>query len=127
MALQNPMLDLAKTADGAIAIHRIVKPGSAANDVSQAAAATDALTGVAQHAAADNEVVRVAYAGRVKVEAGAAYSDGALLTSDANGKAVAAAPATGTNNRVIGYALEAASADGDLVEIMLYPGEFQGA
>ncbi len=125
MALQNPILELEKTADGAIAIHRIVKPGSSAQDVAQAAAATDALVGVAQHAAADNERVRVMYVGRVKLEAGGSISDGDLLTSDASGQAVAAAPGAGTNNRVIAIALEGA-ASGDLFEALLAPQQIQG-
>ena len=126
-ALENPLLQLGnKKADGAIAIHRIVKPGSSAGEVAQAAAATDKLTGVAAHAAADTEVVRVVKYGRVKLEAGGTIADGDLITSDADGKAVVAAPAAGVNNRVIGYADEAA-VDGDIFMAILYPHEIQGA
>jgi hypothetical protein len=60
------------------------------------------------------------------VEAGAAIAVGLPVTSDASGRGVAAAPAAGTNNRIIGFALEAAVAAGDQIRVLLSPGQIQG-
>jgi hypothetical protein len=50
------------------------------------------------------------------VEAGAAVSQGASVTSDASGKAIDAAA-----NPVNGRALDAAAADGDIIRILVVP------
>jgi hypothetical protein len=116
-------------ANGAIAWWRIVAPhASIAGDVIQAAAATGALLGVCVQpkGAATTERVDVQLSGEVLVEAGAAFAAGALLTSDAQGRAVAAAPAAGVNNRIIGIALEAAAAAGDQCRLMITQCSLQG-
>lgn len=59
-----------------------------------------------------------------KVEAGAAISVGDLVASDASGKAKTAAAAA-AGNHVAGVALTAASADGEIIEVLLRP--FQNA
>lgn len=124
--MSNPQLFKNYSAGGAIAAYTIVK-FSGAETVVAAAAVSDALVGVSHDiAAASGERVDVAHDGIVFVVAGAAFGQGALLTSDASGRAVAAAPAAGTNNRVIGIALEAATAAGDVVRILLSPGQIQG-
>ncbi len=51
----------------------------------------------------------------LEVEASGAIAAGAPVASDADGKAAAAA---GTTTRVLGYAKTAASADGDIMEIV---------
>lgn len=114
------------TAGGAIAAYTIVK-FSAAETVVAAAAVSDLLIGVSHDiAAASGERVDVALDGVAYVVAGAAVALGAQLTSDASGRAVTAAPAAGTNNRVIGVALEAAAAAGDVIRVLLSPSTVQG-
>ena len=114
------------TAGGAIAAFRIVR-FSAADTVVQAGAATDALVGVCNEVApASGERCDIAMEGIAYVEAGAAIALTALLTADASGRAVAAAPAAGVNNRIIGYPLETAAAAGDVIRMFIQPGSFQG-
>lgn len=113
-------------AGAAMTAYRIVR-FSAADTVVLAAAATESLIGVTNDvAAASGERQDVIVQGMPWVEAGAAFSIGALLTSDASGRAVAAAPAAGVNNRIIGIAFRAAVAAGDRVEVLLAPGSIQG-
>ncbi len=100
---------LAKTliAEAAIPKYRIVKFGTADGTAVLAAAATDSLIGVTGIVSADaaNEPVDVYMGGGIqKVEYGGTIARGALLTSDASGRAVAAAPAAASNNRIIGIA-----------------------
>ncbi|MEQ8577571.1 MAG: DUF2190 family protein [Balneola sp.] len=125
--MNNP--DLVKTFDAgaAVARHRIVKFGADDDKVVQAAAVGDALIGVsAELDIASGERVDVVISGIAEVEYGGNVTRGALLTTDADGKAVAAAPATGVNNSVIGRAGES-GVDGDIGSVILAPGQIQGA
>ena len=63
--------------------------------------------------------------GIADVEFGGAVTRGAAVTSDANGKAVAAAPAAGSNVRIIGFA-EVSAVAGDIGPILVAPGVMQG-
>ena len=121
-----PTLTMNYDAGAAIAKRRIVKL-SADFTVVQAAAATDAMFGVAAELdAVSGGRVDVHLSGIAEVEAGGTITRGALVTSDATGKAVAAAPAVGVNNRVIGTALVSAVA-GDVLPVLLGPHQIQGA
>lgn len=116
-------------ASGAIAERRIVNPhASLAGQVVQSSAVSASMFGVVNQpkGVATGERVDVVHIGETLVEAGAAFSAGALLTADSIGRAVAAAPAAGTNNRIIATALEAASAAGDLVRVLITPCMLQG-
>lgn len=114
-------------AGGAISKHRIVKFGADADHAVQAAAVGDKLIGVnGELDVVADERVDIALTGAATVEYGGNVSEGDLLTTDANGKAVAAAPATGVNNRVIGVAL-LDGVDGDYGSVLLSPGQIQGA
>lgn len=124
--MSNPTLLKSFTAGAAIAAFRLVKL-SAAETVVPAAAAADASIGVANEvAAASGERQDVVMAGIAFVEAGAAVALGALVMSDASGRGITATAAAGTNVRVIGTALDAASAAGDVIRVLLSPGSFQG-
>ena len=114
-------------ADGAILHRRLVKFSSADGRVVHATAATDAIIGVVDTpgGAVAGERVDVVRTGRAEVEFGGAVTRGALVTADASGRAVAAAPATGANARIIGVA-EETCASGDLALITLAPGSIQG-
>ena len=122
----NPILEKEYLADGAVSAFRILKAGTNDDDAAQATGVGENYLGVSQHAAADNADVRVMEIGISKVEYGGTVSYGDPLTSDANGKAVAAAPATGVNNSIIGYA-RAAGVSGDIGRTLISPGINQGA
>lgn len=98
----------------------IVKLDTVQNQVVLAAAATDKLLGVLLNAPVANQEARVHMnTGTVKVVAGAAITLGAYVTSDGSGKAVAT---TTDKDKTIGIALQAAAADGDIIEVAMLPG-----
>lgn len=123
----NPALPL--TAGAAVAPRRIVKFGAADGVVIQAAAAADMSIGVSDSlgasAAGDRCEVYTSGPG-VEIDVGGNITRGAPITSDANGKAVAAAPAAGANVRIIGFAM-ASYAAGDIGEFDLSKSVMQGA
>ena len=67
--------------------------------------------------AADGKAASVVIFGVARVKAGVAIAVGQEVASDASGKAKASA----TGNRVLGRALEASSADGDIIKILFRP------
>ena len=124
--MSNPGLFKSFTAAAAIGAFRIVRL-SAAETVTPATAATDSLLGVNSDVApATGERCDVVLTGIAFVEAGAAVALGALITSDSVGRGVTAAPAAGTNNRIIGVAMDAAVAAGDVIRVLLQQGTTQG-
>lgn len=124
--MSNPLLIKSLTAGAAIAAYTIVKY-SAAETVVQAASATDAMIGVCGEVSpAAGERVDIIKVGMAFVLAGAAVTQGGPVTSDAQGRAVNALPAAGSNVRVIGFADEAASAAGDIIRITLSQCVMQG-
>ena len=124
--MSNPTLQKNYVAGGAIPAFTIVKLSSDTAVVA-AAAVADFLIGVSGDiAAASGERCDVTLAGIANVLAGAAITRGALLTTDASGRAVTAAPAAGTNNRIIGVALESAGAANEVIRVALSQGSFQG-
>lgn len=113
-------------AEGAIAAFTIVKAGSADGQVLAAAAVADKLIGVTTDiAAAINERCDVMVVGIADVLYGAAVTRGDLLTTDASGRAVTAAPGAGVNNRVIGTAL-VSGVLGDVGQVNIAPSMMQG-
>lgn len=125
MTARNAEFNKGFVAGGAIAAKRIVKFGSADNAVVQAAAVADFAIGVSDLAVASADHVTVVMGGIAIVEYGGNVTRGAMLTTDADGKAVTAAPAAGTNNRVIGIAM-VSGVSGDLGSVLLQPGMVQG-
>ena len=124
--MSNPLMFKAFTAGAAISAFRIVR-FSAADTVVQAAAATENMFGVnSDLAVANGERCEVMTDGIAWVEAGAAIGIGLFVTADSVGRGVAAAPAAGVNNRIIGIALDAASAAGDQIRVLLSAGSVQG-
>ena len=96
--------------------------GTADGTVVQASGATAPIIGVSDELdAAADERVDVHVLGVARVVAGGTLSRGTLVTSDAQGRAVAAAPSTGANAYVAGVVLVAAAA-GDIVPVLLTPG-----
>lgn len=95
--------------------------------------AADQAFGIVQNKPAAAESAEVAVFGISKVVAGAAVTRGARLSSNASGRAVASTGTSvsgGTNPGVIGtpgcaIALEAASADGDIIACLIIHGGSQ--
>lgn len=124
--MANVILNRAGTAEGAIAAYRIVKPGAADGGYLQAAAATDFLMGVCESVGpASGERLDVVKAGIADVEFGGTVTRGGPVTSDASGRAVAAAPGAGANVRIIGFA-EVSAVVGDIAAVWIEPGLMQG-
>lgn len=125
MSIRHEGLARTYVADAAIAKCRIVKI-TGQKTCAQAAAVSDAVVGVADSlGAGSGETLDVILDGVATVQYGGNVAVGALLTTDANGKAVTAAPAAGANNRIIGVALVAGVAD-DLGSVLIRQGMLQG-
>ncbi|AFY72079.1 hypothetical protein Pse7367_3856 (plasmid) [Thalassoporum mexicanum PCC 7367] len=132
MSVSNHILTTTYTAAGTIDQYRIVKFGSSDNTVIEAIAATDRLVGVAyipgvsgtQKVSGDR--LEVVLSGVAELKAGGTITRGDLVTSDANGQAVVAAPGAGVNNQAIGKALVSALS-GDVFPVLLAPQQIQGA
>lgn len=124
--MTNTLLNKNYVAEAAIAAYRIVKFGTADGNVVQAAAATDFLVGVMESVGpAINERCDVIKSGIADVEFGGTVTRGGPVTSDASGKAVAAAPGAGSNVRIIGFA-EVSAVSGDIAPVLVAPGVMQG-
>jgi hypothetical protein len=124
--MSNPLLLRNFTAGAAILPYRIVKI-SASETVITTASATDMSMGVCDYVSpAVGERVDIVLIGVAYVEAGAVIAAGALVTSDAVGRCVTAAPAAGANVRLVGIALEAATAVGDVIRVLIEFGSMQG-
>lgn len=107
-----------------VAGNRLVSFADASNDstVETASAATDPLLGVSDRLGADaGQMLDVHRGGLVQVQLGGTVSAGAPLTSDANGKAVAASATASTTVRIVGYADQPGVAD-DIIDVMWAPG-----
>ncbi|MDH5738743.1 MAG: DUF2190 family protein [Nitrospira sp.] len=104
----------------------IAKFGADDDTLSQATASTEDLVGVFQHTTtAAGQEVRVMLDGISRVVLGGTVARGALLTSDANGKAVAIGAVAGTNYAVIGRAM-ASGVLNDIVPVLLAQSRAQG-
>lgn len=127
--MNNPVLTKNFLAGGTIAPFTIVKFGSDDNTVVAASAVADFQLGVvdipAQGNASSGERVDVVVGGVAEVKYGGNVTRGALLTTDGSGYAVTAAPSAGTNNRIIGVAMQS-GVSGDVGSVLLSQGSVQG-
>lgn len=125
--MRNEGLKKAYSAEAAIGAYRIVKFGAADGGVLVSAAAADKHIGVNDRlaAAVATDRVEVTRSGIAEVEYGGNVAAGDLLTSDASGRAVVAAPAAGANVRIVGVA-EVAGVLGDIGSMQIQLGSFQG-
>lgn len=113
-------------AGGVIAARTIVKFGADDKTVVAAAAATDKLLGVTCDVdSSSGDPTDVAVEGIVPVISGGTITRGDLVTSDASGHAVTAAPAAGANNRIVGIAM-ASAVSGDIFDVMIGLAMLQG-
>lgn len=109
-AISISLLSLTVTAAAALTEHRFVTTAGAVP-----AAGANTL-GVTQTDAASGAGVAVDVLGTTLVEASAAIAAGAAIETTATGTAV-----TKTTGWVVGRALSAASAAGELIEVLLIP------
>lgn len=110
----------------AVAAFTLAKFGADDDTMSSAAAATDNVVGVFQHATtAAGEEVRVMLDGISRVKIGGNVTRGDLIGSDGSAQGVSVAPSAGTNNRVVGIAL-ASGVSGDIIPVMIVPSRPQG-
>lgn len=124
--MSKALLEKEYVAEAAVSAWRIVKPGSTDDFVSTAAAATDKSIGVIEAVApALGERCTVVTHGIADVTFGGTVARGDPLTSDASGRAVVAAPAAGSNVRLIGFA-RVSGVVGDVGEIFVQLGVMQG-
>lgn len=126
--MPNPSLIKSYVAEAAVLPYRIVKLGTADGQVVQAAAATDAAIGVADNLgqATAGARVEVIHEGIAEVTAGAAVTRGALLMADSDGRAITAAASAGSNVAVVGRALNSAGNAGEIINMVVSIGAFQG-
>ena len=107
-----PLLALSILAIGAITAHRFVTP---AGDV--AAVAGVNTQGIAQSDAAIGERFTATVIGTEVVEAGAAIAPGALIETDATGRAITQSTGVAVARLAPG---ESAAAAGEFVEVILF-------
>lgn len=104
----------------------IAKFGADDDTLAQATSSTEELVGVFQHTTSvAGDEVRVMLDGISRIVLGGTVARGNYLTSDANGKAVAAAPGAGVNAYVIGQAL-ASGVAGDIIPVHIEKTRIQG-
>lgn len=110
------------TAGAAFIAHALVQLSSG-KVIENTATATHNPIGVAEFAAdADGDIVSVRLLnsdGTIEMVASGAITSGADVYADADGK-ISALPAAAATYRKIGIALEAATADGDIIEVLPY-------
>jgi hypothetical protein len=125
--MRNELFSKNYSAEGAIPSYRIFKFGAADGGILVGAAATDKLVGVTGRiaaAVAGDRIDGVRH-GIGEVEYGGNVAAGDPLTSDAVGRAIVAAPAAGSNVRLIGIA-EVAGVLGDIGSLWIAPSVMQG-
>lgn len=124
--MSNIILAKGFKAQAAIPAFTLAVLGAADGQVLAAAAATDKIIGVTSDVApAINERCDVILEGVADVLYGGTVARGDLLTADATGRAVTAAPGAGVNNRIVGIAL-LAGVVGDVGQVMISVGSTQG-
>lgn len=112
MSMQNlSVLALTAALTGTVTANRFVTPAGA-----QAGADANTL-GVCRQSGVSGDKATIDVLGTAQVEAGAAISAGATVKSDASGRAITWA----TSGAKVGIALEAATAAGQIIEVLLVP------
>lgn len=127
--MPNPSLIKSYVAEAAVLPYRIVKLGTADGQVVQATAATDAAIGVSDNLGQDTAGYRVevVHNGIAEVTAGAAITRGALVMADSSARVITATASAGANVAIVGRALNSAGAAGEVINVLLSIGSFQGA
>lgn len=111
MNQNTPILTLTQLLAGTVAMNRFVAPGG-----TLAGAGVNTL-GASRIAGVSGEKIAVDVYGTAIVESGAAVTLNATVKSDATGRAIDWV----TSGAKVGIALEAASAAGQMIEVLLIP------
>lgn len=117
-----------RTLEADIGPFLVVVKGTAADSAALPAAADANFIGVTMENGLSGERRPIAVAGGiVKCTAQAAITEGAWVSiQGVTGKIKAAAPSAGSNSYVLGKAMQAAAADGDIIGVLLCPAILQG-
>ena len=108
---------LVATGDQSSNQYKVMAFGSTAGTVKAATtAATDTIIGILQNDPADGEPAEVAAWGVCKALAAASVTAGAALTTNSTGQVTVT---TTDLDQVVGFAIEASSAAGDLIAILV--------
>ena len=110
--LARPVLNLSVTLGEDVKAYRLVTLAGATPSSSG-----DPVVGATVREGDSGDLLPVTVLGTATVEAGAAVTRGAEVQANADGKAIAQAG----SGSVAGIALEAASADGDKIEVFIQP------
>lgn len=126
-----PVLVRQFIANGTITAYRVVKLSSASTDeqarVIAPTATTDQPLGIALEGASDGQPVRVGMIGIFTAEAHGAITAGTLVCIGATtGRISTQAAASGTNQTLLGIALETVTTQGDLLAVFVLPSIMQG-
>ena len=113
------------TASAAVTGRRILKM-TGSKQAAHAVASNERAFGVAEFDTPAGQPLGVLVTGVVKITAGAAVAAGSYICADAQGRAVAAAPAAGVNAFCIGLAIESAAAAGEEIDVLLGMVALQG-
>ena len=115
------LLTIAESADADLSTHKYKLVKMTATGVALCDTLNERVLGVLTNKPnAAGKSAQVQVAGIAKLMAGAAIARGAFVKVDATGRAITqTAEATGTQVYVIGQALEAAAAAGDLIAVKL--------
>jgi hypothetical protein len=118
MATANLIETLPVTAGAVVRLYRFIAlQADGKYDEAGAQGRADGVSAGA--AAADGDLIAMALMrGRMKLEAGAAVSVGDLVASDAQGRAITKVATAG--NFLLGVAEQAASAAGEVIEVLLH-------
>lgn len=127
----NKMFTKPYDAGATVKSNRFVKFGADDDKVVQAAASTDNIIGAVNAVAvpgsdaATGDRLDVEHYGIVDIRLGGTVTRGAKVTSDSDGRAVAAAPGAGVNAQIGGIALRSGVTD-DIIPVLLTIGAVQG-
>jgi hypothetical protein len=114
------------TAEGPIAAFTIVRAGAADKGALQASAVSDPILGISTEVdVVSGERVDVVHEGIADLRLGGTVARGAPITTNASGLGVAAAPAAGVNNRIVGVAV-IGGVSGDIIKVIVSLSSLQG-
>lgn len=113
------LLTITRSADADLSAKQYFIVKATASNGCALAGAGDIPLGVLTNDPESGEAAAIQVAGVVRVTAGAGFAVGARVKADAAGKAITLVNGAGTKEQSIGIALEAATNDGDIVEILL--------
>lgn len=125
--MNSPTLIKTYVAGAAVRARRFAVFGASDTEMVEATGATGFIVGIFEKIdAAQGDRLDVVHSGQTEIVLGGPVTRGGPLTSDANGAAIAAAPAAGANARVGAFAL-ASGVAGDIIPVLVQPCLMQGA